>query len=368
MSSHCIAADISLVSHSASDATARIWELPDGGSSDDVEATVCKHSSGNRKADVTTVEWNSEGTLLATGSEDGVARIWTPSGDLHLVLSMHQRTIFCLKWSHTGTKLLTGSLDHSVCLWDTSYGKVKQQWTSHSDSVLDLAWMTDDVFATCSMDKNINVHQIGRASPAYRFKGHTDEVNGISFDTEKSMLASCSDDKTVRVWAVQPVRSILNISAPHVNGSHVKKEADVDDPEWLERGYLVLKGHKLEVHAVAWCPVVASPGEPKLLASASFDHTARVWDVISGNCVHVITRHTDMVYSLAWQPSTGKHLATGSNDAKVCVHRISDKAVTHEYVHTGPVYEIAWHPTRNQIAACGKSETISIMQNFTLTQ
>lgn len=72
------------------------------------------------------------------------------------MLSMHQRTIFTLRWNSSGTMLLTGSLDHSVCMWDTGYGKVKQQWTSHSDSILDLDWMTDDVFASCSMDKNIN--------------------------------------------------------------------------------------------------------------------------------------------------------------------------------------------------------------------
>lgn len=97
-----------------------------------------------------------EGSLLATGSEDGIGRIWTASGDLHLVLSMHQRTIFCVKWNPIGSMLVTGSMDHSICLWDPVYGKVKQQWASHSDSIMDLDWMTDEVFASCSMDKNIH--------------------------------------------------------------------------------------------------------------------------------------------------------------------------------------------------------------------
>ena len=114
------------------------------------------------------------GSLLATGSEDGIARIWTlvhsytfsshktdtsryrPSGDLHLVLSMHQRTIFSLKWNSLGTMLLTGSLDNSVCLWELSNGKVKQQWQSHSDSVLDVDWNDDSTFASGSMDKSIH--------------------------------------------------------------------------------------------------------------------------------------------------------------------------------------------------------------------
>ena len=31
--------------------------------------------------DVTSLDWNSSGTLLATGSYDGYARIWTTKGD-----------------------------------------------------------------------------------------------------------------------------------------------------------------------------------------------------------------------------------------------------------------------------------------------
>lgn len=167
-----------LLATGAGDSTARIWEVPAlPGSDKDVDPVTCKHASGQRRSDVTAVAWNvslstylysvqgakadtcvyqPEGTLIATGSEDGVARIWTPSGDLHLVLPMHQRTIFCIKWNSRGTMLLTGSLDHSVCLWELSYGKVKDQWSTHSDSVLDLDWMTDEVFASCSMDKNIH--------------------------------------------------------------------------------------------------------------------------------------------------------------------------------------------------------------------
>lgn len=146
-----------LLATGSGDSTMRIWDVPMQSTGVPISSTVvCKHSSGQRRSDVTAVEWNKDGSLLASGSEDGIARIWTPSGDLHLVLSMHQRTIFCVKWNNTGSMLLTGSLDHSICLWDTGYGKVKQQWSTHADSILDLDWMTDDIFASCSMDKMIN--------------------------------------------------------------------------------------------------------------------------------------------------------------------------------------------------------------------
>lgn len=385
-----------LLATGSGDSTMRIWDVPaqtsakgkKAGTETVVEPSyTCKHASGQRRSDVTAVAWNAEGSLLATGSEDGIARIWTPSGDLHLVLSMHQRTIFTLRWNSSGTMLLTGSLDHSVCMWDTGYGKVKQQWTSHSDSILDLDWMTDDVFASCSMDKNINIHQHGRASAAYRFKGHSDEVNCIRFDPTRRLLASCSDDNTVRIWSLKAVKSIVGIKDDAVKAEATEdgeiagpSSTGADDDD--EPTFLVLRGHKKEVHAVAWCPKrELGEGGIRLLASASFDSTARLWDASTGACVHILNRHSDMVYSLAWQPDIGDYLATGSNDNKMCITRIaknssaSGKAgeataikqyeLLHEYTHPGAVYEISWHPSRNQMAVCGKHETVSVV-NFDL--
>jgi WD40 repeat protein len=38
--------------------------------------------SNEKAKDVTTLDWNSEGSLLATGSYDGHARIWNEQGKL----------------------------------------------------------------------------------------------------------------------------------------------------------------------------------------------------------------------------------------------------------------------------------------------
>ncbi len=63
------------------DSTARIWDLaglPDG----PVRPTVLKHfkAAEPKAKDVTTLDWNGDGSLLATGSYDGLARIWSKEG------------------------------------------------------------------------------------------------------------------------------------------------------------------------------------------------------------------------------------------------------------------------------------------------
>jgi WD40 repeat protein len=83
----------SLLASGSGDSTARIWTIPEGrsGNMSHVAAPkplVLKHFKGktNEKSkDVTTLDWNGEGSLLATGSYDGQARIWSKDGMLTLL-------------------------------------------------------------------------------------------------------------------------------------------------------------------------------------------------------------------------------------------------------------------------------------------
>uniref|UniRef100_A0A453BJ10 Uncharacterized protein n=1 Tax=Aegilops tauschii subsp. strangulata TaxID=200361 RepID=A0A453BJ10_AEGTS len=124
------------------DSTARIWTIPDGpcGSiqSSPASGHVLKHFKGrtNEKSkDVTTLDWNGEGTLLATGSYDGQARIWSRDGELKQTLFKHKGPIFSLKWNRKGDFLLSGSVDKTAIVWDTKTWECKQQFEFHSGIV-----------------------------------------------------------------------------------------------------------------------------------------------------------------------------------------------------------------------------------------
>lgn len=68
------------------DATARIWDLRDGGNID--RPLVLKHinqqTPSTKSKDVTTMDWSFDGAYLATGTYDGLARIWTREGGLSI--------------------------------------------------------------------------------------------------------------------------------------------------------------------------------------------------------------------------------------------------------------------------------------------
>lgn len=394
-----------LIASAGGDATVRIWDLPAKGASPDAPA-ICKHLPTTHAKDVSALEWNPDGTLLASGSYDGILRLWTPQGDLHLVMSMHQGPIFSVKWNRKGTMLLTSSADGTAIVWDLSSGKVRQQFPVHSDGVLDVDWLVnsrsqgpsstrnDMTFATASADNSINLCRVGETKPIRTLRGHDDEVNALRFDASQTLLASASDDKTTRIWSIdgnvlgdsssepssRPKRGSAGLSkgrggsvALDASASmDVDNRSDEDDTAAEMRvgstsnsGSLdkngkaicqfVLTGHTKEIYNLQWAPTgpgTSQPSQPRMLATASFDKTARIWNAEDGTCLRVIEEHSDCVYSVCWSPDA-RFLATGSIDRKVLVNRVKDGEIVKAYVAGGPVFDVTWHVSQSNASSSG---------------
>ena len=97
-----------------------------------------------------------------------------------------------------------------------------------------------------------------RTQPIRKLTGHSDEVNAIRFDPTRTLLASCSDDHTVRVW------TLTGLVGPHAN-----EKASEEETNLLKKlgGSVVFSGHTEEVHSIDWVPGSGVDGRPKLLAS-----------------------------------------------------------------------------------------------------
>lgn len=100
------------------------------------------------------------------------------------------------------------------------------------------------------------VGHINRTSPLHRLRGHQDEVNACRFDPTKTVLASCSDDKTVRIWSMKGL-------LPRSSSASGSPSAALDDAG----GVFVLQGHHSDVHNFAWDPMSGVDGRPRVLAS-----------------------------------------------------------------------------------------------------
>lgn len=111
------------------------------------------------------------------------------------------------------------------------------------------------------------VFTTGRNNPIHRLKGHRDEVNVVKFSPCGTLVATCSDDHTVRIWSLRNLPAL----ASTINSKSVKKgdenrkidrdeDEDEDGEDGNERGCLVLKGHESEVHQISWKPGCGKAG------------------------------------------------------------------------------------------------------------
>nr|QYW22337.1 TBL1XR1/RET fusion protein [Homo sapiens] len=112
-----------LLASGSGDSTARIWNLSENSTSGSTQLVLrhCIREGGQdvpSNKDVTSLDWNSEGTLLATGSYDGFARIWTKDGNLASTLGQHKGPIFALKWNKKGNFILSAGVDKEDPKWE----------------------------------------------------------------------------------------------------------------------------------------------------------------------------------------------------------------------------------------------------------
>lgn len=114
--------------------------------------------------------------------------------------------------------------------------------------------------------------------------GHCDRIYAVAYHPDGQLLASGSQDHTVKLW-----------------------QADTGDC------LRTLAEHESWVFAVAFSPPHTPLGTTPILATASHDHTIKLWDVQTGQCLKTLTGHQRLVCSVAFSPN-GQYLVSGSQD------------------------------------------------------
>ena len=268
-----------------------------------------------------------------SGGMDGVARIFSKSGQLVRSLQGHSQSIFSMRFSPNGTKLLTGSYDYSTVVWDLSNGAAEERFQVHTGQVLDVDWKDDRTFTSCSSDHAIHMCRLGTPKPLMSFLGHKDEVNAVKWDPSGRLLASCSDDATVKLWGEASPRPLFD-----------------------------LREHTKEIYTIRWSPTgegSSNPSKPLMLASASFDTAVKLWDAPTGRCVHTLSKHDKKVYTVAFSPC-GEYLASGSLGGQLYVWSVKDGNLVKAYKGTSDIFEVAWNQPGLQLACCGATASNAV--------
>ncbi|QRV74312.1 hypothetical protein RhiJN_02326 [Ceratobasidium sp. AG-Ba] len=162
---------------------------------------------------------------------------------------------------------------------------------------------------------------VPRAPAAYTLTGHRAQVTSVTFHPLYSIIASASEDATIKLWDWETgefdrtlkghTRSVHDVEFDSKGKWLVSCGSDMSirlwdgEKDWVQARTFV--DHDHSVHAVKFMP-----GDT-IIVSASRDRTVKMWNVENGHCVKTIHAHDDWVRQVI--PSDdGKLLATCSND------------------------------------------------------
>ena len=234
-------------------------------------------------------------TLLTNG--DYVIKQWTLDGQPLKVIPGSNTSLWMLSLSPDGKYLTAGTYEKANRIWNLG-AKITllDPLKGHEKNALVSRFSNDSKYiVTGSLDMTLRLWDFKKDSCLRIYKGHGGNIFDVQFSPDTLTFASASDDRNIRIWKIAEDKSIQT-----------------------------LVGHEKGVVSLVYSK------DGKYLISGSYDKSVRLWELATGKCIYTYYQK-DEVNAISVNPDNSVFAAALNDNTIALWHLNISEAVVNFY-------------------------------------
>jgi WD40 repeat protein len=366
---------------------------------------------------IRSLQFSADSTKIATGSDDGAARVWdlTDAKFPELAQLAHGAAVTAVAINSDATLAISGAADNSLKVWEIADGSEAQKLTGHTGPIVDLAVLPDGTAVSAgdtsvrfwnlatgqqtrtfaapaavtamtlspdgtqlvvgSANNSLASHNPANGQPLFQLPGHLAPVRSIAFSGDGKRIASRSTNGEYRCWdstgRLREARVVESGATTLVAGEvpsatlfhgvafgFSPETLLLSDPGKLA-GTLPLSLRYLIAPAATPLTSVAFLADGKGIVTGGADKIVRLWNPVDGTEVRQFPGHTDVVTSVA-VTHDGTQIVAGAVDKTVRIWKTADAAVVATLTQTAAVRSLALSADSSRLAVTGDTGLLRV--------